>query len=80
MTMTPFIRATQLAQQLTGHPNDLKAINILANLIRAAENDALERAAEAMLPVLRSMISRGKAADTIRALKHPDPTGGTHDP
>lgn len=69
--MTPEQRAEVLWRV---HPKELleakkTRIQFYADHIRAAENDALERAASAMQPVLRSMLSRSTAAETIRALK-----------
>jgi hypothetical protein len=45
----------------------------IAVALRAARNKALDEAAEAMRPMLRSMISRNWAYETIIALKEPKP-------
>jgi hypothetical protein len=73
MTQSDKTEARRVAEALAKEFAYMARERACADAIHAAliayGNARLEAAAEAMHPILRSMISRGNAAETIRSLK-----------
>lgn len=72
--MTPEERAQAIIDMTRQWWTDSSLVKMISDSIRAAENDALERAAVALDPMERVPFDPEEIQDRIRALKHKETT------